>query len=190
MYMITAPIAEDLAVLIEPYRQKYDPLVKTMPSHISILKPFELSIPMEELYIHLEEIGDTFAPIKVSVIGWDAHQETCQLRLPLVAGRQEFATLRNNLLAGPLSGAAQPDEAYWPHITFGRFKAHPELETVKASLKGFEPKFVFRVNHLELMQRDHQSAVWQIQKKFGLNATAAGARRRKRTISSSDLMQS
>jgi hypothetical protein len=180
MYMITAPIAEDLVAMIAPYREKYDPLFQAMPPHISILKPFEFSNPLEQLYEHLEEIGETYSPIKVSIVGWDvAEQAGYQLRLPLIAGRQEFTTLRQTLLAEPLSHAANPNDAYWPHIVFGRFTDQAAVEAVKESLKGFEPKFVFRVNHIELLERDHQTATWQLNHKYGLNATAAGKRRKK-----------
>jgi len=82
------------------------------------------------------------------------------------------------LLAGPLSHAANPNEAYWPHIVFGRFTDQAAAETAKESLKEFEPKFVFRVNHIELMERNHETATWRRKRKYGLNATAAGKRRR------------
>jgi len=190
MFMITAPIAEDLAAMIEPYRQRYDPLVSAMPPHISILKPFEYFGSLDELDDHLEDIGESVAPIKVSIIGWDTYDQIgFQLRLPLVAGRQEFATLRQDLLTGPLANITQPDEDYWPNIVFGRFRNQAELEAAIVVLSNFEPKFVFRVNHIELLQRDPQVAAWKLEKKFGLNATASGAHRRKRTISNSNLLQ-
>lgn len=189
MFMITAPIAEDLAAMIAPYRQKFDPLVAAIPPHISIIKPFEFSGPPQMLYNHLDDIGESFAPIKVSIIGWDTHDQTgFQLRLPLVAGRREFTILRNHLLSGPLAKIIQPDEDYWPNIIFGRFKNQADMDAAKASLTKFEPKFVFRVNHMELLQRDHQVAAWNPAKKFGLNATAAGSRRKKRSISSNNVL--
>ena len=136
MYIISAPIAEDLVEMIAPYREKYDPLAQAMPPHISILKPFEFPNPLEQLSEHLVEISETYSPIKVSIVGWDvAEQAGYQLRLPLIAGRQEFTTLRQTLLAGPLSHAANPNEAYWPHIVFGRFTDQAAAETAKESLK-------------------------------------------------------
>ncbi len=180
MYMITAPIGPNLATVLEPYRQKYDPLANIAPAHIGILKPFEFSKPVNLLYNHLEEVGEVYAGIKVSLVGWDiCDQRYYQLRLPLIAGRQEFISLRNNLLRGPLSRLSKADENYWPHIVFGRFSKQEKLAQAKLAIQDFEPQFTFRVNYIEFLYRNKPTSPWQIQKKFSLNATVAGVRRQK-----------
>ena len=72
MYTVIAPIPDDLANAIRPYRQIYDAGFSLIPPHISLLKPFQLPGLSDNLYDHLSEIGETHAPIKVSLVGWEA----------------------------------------------------------------------------------------------------------------------
>jgi 2'-5' RNA ligase len=182
MYIVIAPIPEDLAAVAQAYRQKYDPLASALPPHLTVLNPFEFSESAETLYSHLEEIGEIYPPIKVSVAGWDIyHQIDYQLRLPLMAGRSEFVNLREDLLTGPLQYCPGQDKDYWPHIKLGQFAEPAEVEHVKKELTGFEPQFIFRVAQLELYQWDKPDHPWKMQKRFGLVATLLGRRKREKT---------
>jgi 2'-5' RNA ligase len=179
MYTIVALLPQNLITALEPHRQKYDPLAKIIPPHITVVGLFNFSGPLQELYDHLDEIGETHAPIKVSLIGWDAHSQTeYQLHLPLVTGRLEFKTLRKNLLTGPLSHL-KSDETYWPHITLGRFSKQSDLEYAKKALREFEPQFTFSVTHLELLYRNKPPQPWQTQKRFNLEATVLSLPRKR-----------
>jgi 2'-5' RNA ligase len=169
-----------LITAIEPYRQKFDPLADAIPPHITVIAPFEFIQPPELLSDHIRDVSDTYAPIKVSLAGWDtSRQEDYQLRLPLITGRSEFVELHNELLTGPLSQAVQADTDYWPHVIFGRFSEDAELEQAKKSLIDFEPQFIFRVAGLELWQQPSAAATWILQRGFGLNATVLSRPRRK-----------
>jgi 2'-5' RNA ligase len=171
MYTIVALLPRSLVTALEPHRQRYDPQANIIPPHITVVGPFNFSGPLQELYDHLDEIGETHAPIKVSLIGWDAYNQTdYQIHLPLVTGRLEFKALHKNLLTGPLSHL-KPDETYWPHITLGRFSKQFDLEQAKKALRGFEPQFTFSVTHLELLYRNKPTQPWQTQKQFNLEAT-------------------
>jgi hypothetical protein len=183
MYIMTAPIPEELAAALRPYRQKYDAHAALTPPHISLVPPFVFSGDAETLSTHLHEIGESHAPIKVSVVGWDVHlyQGGFQLRLPLIGGKKEFAALREHILAGPLAYLAQPNRMYWPHIEFGQVSTEVEAAQAKEQLTRFEPKFVFRTTYFELLQRDSESVPWQIHNKFALEATVASSRRRQST---------
>ncbi len=181
MRTITAPVPTKLATVLEPYRQKFDPLAKIIPPHIAVIKPFRFSGAPEQLHDHISEVGATHAPIRVSLAGWDASSQTgYHLRLPLITGRLEFTELRNDLLASLLNRPVRPDKDYWPHITFGRFSKPSELEQARKTLKGFEPQFVFRASKLELWQRDTLEQPWKIEKKFALEATALSPPRKKK----------
>ena len=180
MHIILAPVPENLTRAIEPYRTAYDPMAKIIFPHITIIKPFLYSGSTEELYEHLREVGEVHAPIKVSLAGWDADEQgPYQLCLPLIAGQLEFINLRDHLLTGPLQylSASQPD--YQPAITFGRFSILEELKQAKIDLKSFEANFIFRVIQLELLEWDNDpDHSWELQKRFGLEATLLGPRRR------------
>lgn len=179
MHMLIAPVPTALATAIAPYRQKFDPLANIIPPHITILKPFHFTGPAHELYNHIESILENYAPIKVSLAGWDIYdQSRYQLRLPVVAGRREFRQLRQDLLTGPLNHPLEVDNAPWPYITFGRFPQRDDLEEAKKILQGFEPQFVFRVAYLELLCRSEPTQPWQTQKTFGLKATLQSQARR------------
>jgi hypothetical protein len=180
MYRVIAAIPDDLANAIQPYRQKYDMGFSLMPPHISLLRPFQLSGPADELYDHLSEIGETHAPIKVSLVGWDIHpnDKGYELRLPIIAGKSEFTALRNHLLTGLLQPLVPTTEDYWPHINFGQLSTESEMQRAKQHLKSFEPQYIFRVTYLELWQSTDQFQPWQLNKRFSLEATMASRRRR------------
>ncbi len=181
MFAVVISVPEDLATALQPLRQKYDPLANKVPAHISILPPFDFFGPPEKLYDHLAGVGDTFAPVKVSLAGWDIQRGSrgYQLRLPLIAGRAELLELRNSLCAGLLASLAPQKEAgYWPYIQFGQFPTHRQMQEARTHLAHFEPQFIFRATELELLHRSAPSQVWQTGKTFGLMATIASPRRK------------
>ncbi len=172
MYTIVALLPQNLIIALQPHRQKYDPQAHIIPPHITVLEPFEFSGSIEPLYNHLEEIGETHAPIKVSLVGWDAYtQSDYHLHLPLVTGRLEFSRLRKDLKTGPLSHIKDSDEPYWPHITLGRFASKDDLERAKRALRNFEAQFTFDVTALELLYRRKSIQPWQTQQRLKLEAT-------------------
>jgi len=184
MYTVIAPIPVDLATAIHPYRQKFDPLVNVISPHISVLAPFPYAGSVEALVEHLSDIGETHAPIKVSLVGWDIyqHRQEQQLRLPVIAGRQEFAAARDHLISGPLVFLARrQNQSYWAHILFGRLKDQTEEEQARKVLKHFKPQFIFRATHLELLQKTDTMSPWELKKRISLKATVAGKGRRSRT---------
>ena len=185
MYMIVAPIPEDLATMVQPYRAKYDTMANLVAAHISVLTPFQFSGPLKELIDHLTDVGETHAPIKISLVGWDIDQQpNCfQLQLPIIAGRVEFAALRNHMFSGPLNYLAASPKSYWPHIPMGEFKTETELDQAKQQLKYFEPQYIFRVTYLKLLYQLEPYHPWQTKKKIGLNATVSSSRGRSRTPS-------
>lgn len=180
MYIILAPVPENLAKAIEPYRAVYDPMARIIYPHITVIKPFLYSGAIEALYEHLNEIGEVHAPIKVSLAGWDAEEQPpYQLRLPLIAGQLEFINLRDHLLTGPLQYLVASQPEYQPAVTFGRFSTPEALKQAKIELSDFEANFIFRVLHLEVLEWDNDPAhSWELQRRFGLEATLLGARRR------------
>jgi len=183
MYTIIALLPHSLVTALEPHRQKFDPQANIIPPHITVVEPFEFSGPLQEFYDHLQEIGETHAPIRVSLVGWDAYTEAgYQLHLPLVTGRLEFAALRKNLLTGPLSHLAHPKDTYWPHITLGRFSQESDFKEAKKTLNGFEPYFTFSITHLVLLYRSKPTQPWQSQKQFNLEATILSKPRPKKMI--------
>ena len=185
MYMIVAPVPEDLATMVQPYRIKYDTMANYIAPHIAVVAPFQFSNSTEELVDHLKDVGETHAPIKISLVGWDIDQQPnyFQLRLPIIAGRVEFTALRNHLLSGPLNYLAESQKSYWPHIPMGELQTETEVEQAKQFLKSFEPQYIFRVTYLQIFQQLDPSQPWKLKKKFGLNATVSSSRRRSRTPS-------
>lgn len=179
MYTIIAPVPDNLATAIEPYRQVYDPLAALAPPHITLLAPFQFSAPVEQLYAHLSDISETYAPIRIFVVSWDVYEgKEYQLHLPMTAGQPEIVTLHDDLLTGPLSSLAGQEQSYRPHIVFGRFSDSTSLAEAKKALKPFEPQFKFRVSHIELWQRAEGGHPWQPEMKFSLKATITGRARR------------
>jgi hypothetical protein len=187
-HRVIAPISGDLMTALEPYRQKYDARVNQMPPHIGIVSPFDCDTAPELLHSHLKAVGETHAPIKVSLVGWDiqACPKGFELRLPLIAGRVQFSALRDHLLSDvlqPLATATDPNQ-YWPAIYFGTLSTAVEAQQIRLELKHFEPRFTFRVTYLELWSTPEITASWKFQKKIGLEATLASRGKRNKTPSS------
>ena len=132
MYTIIISLPENLLTTVDPYRQKYDPLAKVIPSHIPLIDPFQFTQPIETLDDHLTEVGEFHAPIKVFLAGWDSYEgKDYQLHLPMTAGRSELITLHYDLLAGPLNYLAAKIRDYWPRVVFGRFSDKSDYEAAK-----------------------------------------------------------
>ena len=179
MYTVFAPVPKHLAAAIAPYRRRFDSQASLIPPHLNILSPFEFAGQPEALEWHLDDIGESHAPIKVALVSWDVLENGgYQLRLPVMAGRSELEELYNHLLTGPLSAMAGQQPAYAPHLSLGRLATAGEIERARAALAGFEPRFLFRVSVLELWQRTEIGQPWQCRKKFSLKATVAGRLRR------------
>jgi 2'-5' RNA ligase len=175
MYTIIAPVPKHLAAAIAPYRRRFDSQANLIPPHLSILSPFEFAGQPEALEWHLDDIGESHAPIKVALVSWDVLENGgYELRLPVMAGRPELEELYRNLLTGPLSAMAGQQPAYAPHLSLGRLATPGEIERARAALAGFEPHFSFRVGVLELWQRAETGQPWQYRKKFSRKATVAG----------------
>lgn len=183
MYTVIAPIATELATAVRPYRQQYDPRAELIPPHIEIIGPFPFSGALNALAEHCQDVGETHAPIKVSLVGWDIQPQAQEfiIRLPLIGGRLEFTALREHLQSGPLSQLPPPATDYWPHVLLGQIAGQTQVAEIKMALRGFEPKFVFRVTRFELWQTLDASSPWQRLKKFGLKATVASKHRRQKT---------
>lgn len=182
MYTVIVSLPENLNTLIEPYRQQYDPLARVIPPHISLIDPFQFVDSEQILFDHLNEVGEIHAPIKVFLAGWDAHEgKNYQLHLPMTTGHNELMTLHYDLLGGPLNYLAGKIKEYWPRVIFGQFTQKDEFETAKQNLARFAPKFVVRVKHFELWQRNEMGQPWRMGRKFGLKATLAGRARRAQT---------
>lgn len=180
MFAVVIPVPDELSTALQPFRQKFDPQANYTAAHISILPPFDYFGPLEPLHEHLGTIGDTYAPVRLSLAGWDIHRSSqgYQLRLPLMAGRKELSALRNSLCSGILAALAEQKETgHWPYIQFGQVASHQEIQQVRQQLAHFEPQFIFRATGLELLHRTLANEPWQTQETFGLMATLASPRR-------------
>jgi 2'-5' RNA ligase len=181
MHTIVVPLPDNLVTIIEPYRQKYDPLAKVIPPHITLVDPFRYDAPLDSLLEHLNEVGELHSPIKVFLIGWDTYEgEDYQLHLPMTAGRSELLALHYDLLAGPLNYLAGKMHGFWPRVVVGRFADPAEFESAKKELAGFTLNLVVRVKQMELLYRKEVGQSWQSVKLFGLKATMAGRARHKK----------
>ncbi|GAB4424291.1 MAG: hypothetical protein Kow0031_03230 [Anaerolineae bacterium] len=184
MYAVVIPVPDDLTTALQPLRERFDPQAGVVAAHISILPPFDYFGPPDALHDHLSATGDVFAPIKVSLVGWDIHRngQGYQLRLPVIAGRKELPALRNSLCTGLLASLADQKEAgHWPYIQFGQVDSHRQIQAIKQQLVHFEPQFIFRATGFDLLHRPGPNQHWQCQQSFGLMATLASPRRKTKT---------
>jgi hypothetical protein len=101
---------------LQELRLRFDPLAMKVPPHITVVFPFELSIPQTELEALLTAAGPMlpigFALGEPVVMG-------DSLVFPTTRGTQEIVALHDRLHSG-LPAQLRPAGPFLPHLTFGR----------------------------------------------------------------------
>lgn len=148
-YALVAILPPHLDELIMPLRERYDPLYVQLPSHITIVFPFEAEMDQDELVARIQSetvaqpaiavethsIGD-FYP-KYPVIYWS------------VKKNDQLSSLYyriNAKLEIPI-----PFKEYIPHITVAREISNHRVMLVKEKIAPYLPDEKFQVRALDLI---------------------------------------
>jgi 2'-5' RNA ligase len=152
-YCVVAFLPSDLEELIRPLREKFDPLYNQVPSHLTLVFPFESRLPLNELAaqiksvtdrassvtVELESIGD-FYP-RCPVIYWAA------LRSPQLVDLYAQLNQRLDQMVAPLE--------YKPHVTVAREISPHRVMLVKDRIAGYLPQERFVASRLDLISPLH-----------------------------------
>jgi 2'-5' RNA ligase len=148
-YALVALLPPHLDECIMPLREKYDPLYVQLPSHITIVFPFEADMGQEELVeriqtetvaqpaiqVEMHSIGD-FYP-KYPVIYWS------------VKKNEQLSSLYyriNAILDIPI-----PFKEFIPHVTVAREISNHRVMLVKDKIAPYLPDEKFQVRALDLI---------------------------------------
>lgn len=152
-YCVVAFLPADLDELIQPLREKFDPLHNQVPSHLTLVFPFESRLPLNELAaliksvtdyvislpIELQSIGD-FYP-ESPVIYWEARPNPQLVDLY----RQLNEKLEQKVPLGE----------FRPHITIAREISQHRVMLVKDRIAGYLSEERFHVTRLDLISPVH-----------------------------------
>lgn len=148
-FVIAAFLPRELDELITPIREKFDPDYDKCAAHITVVFPFETTVPLDQLTagiseelnkvkqfeVELDSIGD-FYP-HVPIIYWKV-KRVDELNLLY---RSLYARLNFPL----------PHRDYVPHVTVAKEISHHRVMLVKERIVPYLPKERFTVKALDLI---------------------------------------
>ena len=148
-YAIITYLPVNLDQIINPFREKYDPIYSQVSSHLTLVFPFYTEKTLDEISsivtpvvlshkpvkIELESIGD-FYP-KSPVIYWKIKKNNSL--------RELYIGLYAKL------GIAIPHKNFIPHVTIAREISEHRVEIVKNDIASYLPKETFHATSLDLV---------------------------------------
>jgi len=152
-YCVVVFLPSDLDELIRPLREKFDPLHNLVPSHLTLVFPFESRLPLNELAALIKSVTDNSMslPIELQSIG-DFYPESPVIywavrRNPQLVDlyRQLNEKLEQEV---PLGGVK-------PHVTVAREISPHRVMLVKDRIAGYLSEERFFATRLDLISPLH-----------------------------------
>ncbi len=148
-YAVVIFLPAHLDQIVQPIREKYDPLYNLVPLHISLAFPFDSPEPLDELAGKIKKVADTckspviemhsigdFYP-KFPVIYWD------------IKKNQELQTLHNAIYES--LNMSRPFQTYLPHATIAREISNHRVYLIKETVVPYLPSERFEASALDLI---------------------------------------
>lgn len=165
-YAVVIFLPQHLDSIILPVRERFDPLYNLVPSHVSVVFPFESDLFLDELAplikteterqkkltLHLHSIGD-FYP-KFPVIYWDVMENPDLKNL--------YFRLYTSL------NLSVPYKQYQPHVTIAREISNHRLMLVKDNVAPYLPTERFEAGSVDLIS-PLAGAQWVSVRRFNFN---------------------
>lgn len=114
---------------INDIRNKYDPLVKLVLPHITLVFPFEVELSDGELHLHIKEVLKNVKRFELELSGFSKKEDKYgnYLFLNMIKGMEEIKEIHQKLYVGVLKDFKCEDE-YIPHMTVGKLSSKELLE--------------------------------------------------------------
>jgi 2'-5' RNA ligase len=142
-------LPSELDEFLTPLREKYDPLWNLVPSHATILFPFESRRTLDELtsLIRDELTGEPVIPIRLGTIG-DFYP-----RYPVICWKVQRNEQLNSLYYRLYSrlGMPIPFKNYQPHVTVAREISDHRVMLVKEKIVPYLSEEQFVTTHIDLI---------------------------------------
>lgn len=104
---------------IATLRRRFDPLAERVRPHLTLVFPFESTLPAEPLRQHIAEAVRGLAPFPVRLASVTGH-EGAYLFLNVKHGNDALIELHDRLYTGPLQPYLSREHTFTPHLTIGR----------------------------------------------------------------------
>lgn len=147
--------------IIEKIREKYDPTVKFVKPHITLVFPFESDILSEDIKEHTEKSIRGIKPFEVVLQGIESEKSFDNyIFLNVIEGTESIVELHKNLYTGLLKEYCPHwlgDTEFKPHMTIGNFKTKDECINTIEELKGIRDVFISRVDEITVSIIDENS---------------------------------
>ena len=148
-YAIVIYLPFNLDQIINPFREKYDPVYNQVSSHITLVFPFNTDKTLDEIssiitpvalshqpiHIELGSIGDFYPDSPV--IYWKIKENH--------ALRKLYIRLYSKL------GIAIPHKNFIPHVTLAREISEHRVEIVKDNIASYLPKESFHATAIDVV---------------------------------------
>ncbi len=148
-YAVVVYLPQALNSIVAPLREQFDPLYNLVPPHITIVFPFEINRPLDELaslikaetdrhqsfLIELNTVGD-FYP-QVPIIYWSVKKNSYLSEL--------YYRLHASI------GVPIPYKHYEPHVTVGREISHHRVIIVKEKIASYLAQERFYASSIDLI---------------------------------------
>lgn len=113
-------------------RDRFDPLARKIPAHITLVFPFESAMSDFELETHLRELVAQSRRFSVIFQGITAHENE-YLFLNIRRGNDEVMQLHDVLYSGALAMHHVRRHTFVPHVTIGRVRSEEIQEALDAT---------------------------------------------------------
>lgn len=113
-------------------RDRFDPLARKVPAHITLVFPFHSAMTNFELEAHLRELVARSRRFGVVLRGITAHENE-YLLLSLRRGNDEVMQLHDLLYSGALASHHVRRHTFVPHVTVGRVRPEQLAEALDAT---------------------------------------------------------
>jgi 2'-5' RNA ligase len=124
---------------VEPIRQRFDPLAGFLPSHITLVFPFESDLTTQELREHIELSMKGVAPFALTFDGITGSERE-YLFLTVHRGCDSIVQMHERLYSGPLQVHLSLTHTYVPHVTVGRLGSDADFDAALASVAQIDTR--------------------------------------------------
>ncbi|HEY5433413.1 MAG TPA: 2'-5' RNA ligase family protein [Coriobacteriia bacterium] len=144
----------DASRWIEAVRETYDPDVRRIAAHFTLVFPFNLR--PDDVYDDIVRVASTTGPFgfdiaRVSIVDSDG---TSFLFLVPGTGAPEIEALHGRLYAGALRTQLRTDLEFTPHMTLGRNPDRHVAEACAERLRASMPLLSGEIRQLDLVDVD------------------------------------
>jgi 2'-5' RNA ligase len=155
--------------LLDPFRERYDPLAAVIPPHFTFVFPFESELAAEQLRTHIQQAITGLAPFRVELHGFTG-SEGEYVFLNVKRGNDQIIELHDRLYLGLLAAYRSLEHTYVPHITAGRCADRATFLEALAATQKITAVFKTTLNEVALYSLDDHSTEFRVE----LRAKTAG----------------